>query len=93
METTDLLVHGAELLATVDDARREVPGGWVAVAGALSDPVTAWLRCGPVAVRHAVVAGRSVVEDGVPVHPAWRNSSPSTAGCPRGSRRPCEVAQ
>jgi hypothetical protein len=45
VETTDLLVHDAELLATVDDARREVPGGWVAVAG------------------------RSVVEDGVPVHP------------------------
>ena len=69
METTDLLVHDAELLATVDDARREVAGGWVAVAGALSDPVAAWLRCGPVAVRHTVVAGRSVVEDGVPVHP------------------------
>jgi hypothetical protein len=51
VETTDLLVQDAELLATVDDARREVPGGWVAVAGALSDPVAAWLRCGPVAVR------------------------------------------
>src|SRR4051794_822186 len=41
----------------------------VAFAGALSDPVEAWLRCGPVAVRHTVVAGRPVVEDGVPVHP------------------------
>src|ERR671916_596939 len=27
----DLLVHDAELLATVDDARREIAGGWVAV--------------------------------------------------------------
>jgi cytosine/adenosine deaminase-related metal-dependent hydrolase len=41
----------------------------VAFAGALSDPVEAWLRCGPVAARHTVVAGRLVVEDGVPVHP------------------------
>ncbi|MGY1808780.1 8-oxoguanine deaminase [Blastococcus sp. SYSU D00669] len=41
-----------------------------AFAGALSDPVEAWLRCGPVAARHTVVAGRPVVEDGVPVHPA-----------------------
>jgi hypothetical protein len=45
VETADLLVQDAELPATVDDARREVPGGWVAVAGALSDPVGAWLRC------------------------------------------------
>jgi hypothetical protein len=37
-------------------------------AGALSDPVEAWLRCGPVAPRHTVVGGRVVVEDGVPVH-------------------------
>jgi hypothetical protein len=29
----DLLITGAELVATVDDARREIPGGWVAVAG------------------------------------------------------------
>ncbi|WP_206340024.1 8-oxoguanine deaminase [Blastococcus litoris] len=38
-------------------------------AGALSDPVEAWLRCGPVSARHTVVGGRVVVEDGVPVHP------------------------
>jgi cytosine/adenosine deaminase-related metal-dependent hydrolase len=40
-----------------------------AFAGALSDPVEAWLRCGPVAARHTVVGGRLVVEDGAPVHP------------------------
>ena len=32
-------------------------------AGAWSDPVEAWLRCGPVAPRHTVVAGRPVVRD------------------------------
>ncbi|WP_235826247.1 8-oxoguanine deaminase [Candidatus Frankia alpina] len=41
----------------------------VAYAGALSDPIDAWLRCGPTAARHTVVAGRLVVEDGRPVHP------------------------
>jgi cytosine/adenosine deaminase-related metal-dependent hydrolase len=41
----------------------------IAFAGALSDPIEAWLRCGPVAARHTVVGGRFVVEDGVPVHP------------------------
>ena len=40
----------------------------VRFAGALSDPVEAWLRCGPVSARHTVVAGRLVVEDGVPMH-------------------------
>jgi hypothetical protein len=41
----------------------------VRFAGALSDPVEAWLRCGPVSARHTVVAGHLVIEDGVPVHP------------------------
>jgi cytosine/adenosine deaminase-related metal-dependent hydrolase len=36
----------------------------LAFAGALTDPVEAWLRCGPVASRHTVVAGRAVVRDG-----------------------------
>ena len=35
-----------------------------AFAGAVSDPVEAWLRCGPVAARHTVVHGRPVVRDG-----------------------------
>jgi hypothetical protein len=39
-----------------------------AFAGALSDPVEAWVRCGPVAARETVVAGRVVVADGAPVH-------------------------
>jgi len=36
----------------------------LAFAGALTDPIEAWLRCGPVAARHTVVAGRVVVRDG-----------------------------
>jgi cytosine/adenosine deaminase-related metal-dependent hydrolase len=41
----------------------------IVFAGALSDPIEAWLRCGPVAARHTVVAGQTVVADGELVHP------------------------
>jgi cytosine/adenosine deaminase-related metal-dependent hydrolase len=37
----------------------------LAYAGALTDPIEAWLRCGPASARHTVVAGRAVVESGV----------------------------
>ena len=37
-------------------------------AGALADPVEAWLRCGPVSAWHTIVAGRFVVRDGAVVH-------------------------
>jgi cytosine/adenosine deaminase-related metal-dependent hydrolase len=33
-------------------------------AGAHTDPVEAWLRCGPVSARHTVIAGKPVVRDG-----------------------------
>ncbi|MEV5407817.1 8-oxoguanine deaminase [Thermopolyspora sp. NPDC052614] len=36
----------------------------LAYAGALTDPVEAWLRCGPSAARHTVIAGRTLVENG-----------------------------
>ena len=36
----------------------------VAFAGAISDLVEAWLRCGPVSPRHTVVAGQAIVRDG-----------------------------
>jgi cytosine/adenosine deaminase-related metal-dependent hydrolase len=36
----------------------------VAYAGAISDPIEAWLRCAPGMPRHTIVAGRSLVEDG-----------------------------
>jgi cytosine/adenosine deaminase-related metal-dependent hydrolase len=38
-------------------------------AGALADPVEAWLRCGPVAARETIVHGRPVVRDGRLVSP------------------------
>jgi cytosine/adenosine deaminase-related metal-dependent hydrolase len=38
--------------------------GGITYAGALSDPVEAWLRCGPTAAHHTVIAGRALVEDG-----------------------------
>jgi len=35
-----------------------------AFAGALSDPIEAWLRCGPIGADMTIIAGRVVVEDG-----------------------------
>ena len=40
------------------------PQEGLAFAGALTAPVEAWLRCGPTAARHTVVAGRVLVRDG-----------------------------
>jgi cytosine/adenosine deaminase-related metal-dependent hydrolase len=40
------------------------PQEGVRYAGALIDPVEAWLRCGPVGARHTVVAGKVLVRDG-----------------------------
>jgi cytosine/adenosine deaminase-related metal-dependent hydrolase len=31
--TADLLIHNALLVATVDNTRREIPGGWIAITG------------------------------------------------------------
>ena len=36
----------------------------VSFAGAISDPIEALLRCGPVSAHHTVVAGQLVVEGG-----------------------------
>jgi len=65
---------GAACLGRSDELGRLAPGlpadlvCWplegVQFAGALSDPVEAWLRCGPVAARHTIVNGRVVVEGG-----------------------------
>jgi cytosine/adenosine deaminase-related metal-dependent hydrolase len=38
-------------------------------AGAVADPVEAWLRCGPTAAWHTIVNGRFVVRDGRVLHP------------------------
>ncbi len=39
-------------------------------AGALADPVEAWMRCGPTSAWYTIVHGRPVVEEGRLVHPA-----------------------
>ena len=39
-----------------------------AFAGALADPIEAWLRCGPVSAWHTIVNGRTVVRGGSIVH-------------------------
>lgn len=41
----------------------------VAMAGALTDPVEAWLRCGPMAAGTTIVNGRVLVEDTRPLQP------------------------
>ena len=41
-----------------------------AYAGAIADPVEAWLRCGPASARDTIVHGRAVVRDGALVHGA-----------------------
>ena len=33
-------------------------------AGAIADPIEAWLRCGPTAAAHTIVHGKSVVTNG-----------------------------
>jgi cytosine/adenosine deaminase-related metal-dependent hydrolase len=45
------------------------PQDGVAFAGALTDPVEAWLRCGPTSARHTVVAGQVIVRDGALARP------------------------
>jgi cytosine/adenosine deaminase-related metal-dependent hydrolase len=65
---------GAACLGRADELGRLAPGlpadlvCWplegVLFAGALTDPVEAWLRCGPVAARHTIVNGSPVVRDG-----------------------------
>ncbi len=36
----------------------------VRFAGAVSDPVEAWLRCGPTSATHTIINGAPVVENG-----------------------------
>jgi cytosine/adenosine deaminase-related metal-dependent hydrolase len=67
-------VGGARCLGRDGELGRIAPGavGDIAVwpltgpafAGAIADPIEAWLRCGPVSARHTVVHGRPIVRDG-----------------------------
>jgi cytosine/adenosine deaminase-related metal-dependent hydrolase len=45
-------------------------------AGAWSDAIEAWLRCGPFSPRHTIIAGRLVVEDGALTNPALADILP-----------------
>ena len=60
------------------------PQEGVRYAGALIDPVEAWLRCGPVSARHTVVAGQVLVRDGELTVPG----AESRTGCGGTPRRP-----
>ena len=46
------------------------PIGGVLFAGAHTDAIEGWLRCGPFAPRHTIVNGSFVVRDAALVHPA-----------------------
>ncbi len=48
---TDLLIRNARLIATVDQHRRELPGGWVSITGNLIEAVGADTDPAPVALR------------------------------------------
>ena len=36
----------------------------VVFAGAVADPIEAWLRCGPTGAKHTIVNGKLVVDNG-----------------------------
>jgi cytosine/adenosine deaminase-related metal-dependent hydrolase len=69
---------GAGCLGRLGEIGSLVPGAvgdlavWAlegpAFAGALADPVEAWLRCGPVGARDTIVHGRPVVRHGALLH-------------------------
>jgi cytosine/adenosine deaminase-related metal-dependent hydrolase len=61
-EPVDLVVAGARLVATMDDARREIAGGWVAITGGLISGVGA--GAAP-AARQVVDAGDCLVTPGL----------------------------
>jgi cytosine/adenosine deaminase-related metal-dependent hydrolase len=44
-----------------------------AYAGALTDPIEAWLRCGPCAARHTIIAGTHLVNNGVLTAPGMED--------------------
>lgn len=55
-------VGSLEVGAVADIAVWSLTG--VAFAGAIADPIEAWLRCGPTAARDTIVHGREVVRNG-----------------------------
>ena len=62
----DCLGRGGELGTLTPGAVADVAIwdlGGVAYAGAVADPIEAWLRCGPTGARDTIVNGRPVVRD------------------------------
>jgi cytosine/adenosine deaminase-related metal-dependent hydrolase len=55
--TADLLVHNARLVATVDNARRELPGGWVAISNGLISGVGSSIDPVPAATERIDATG------------------------------------
>ncbi len=68
MNTADLLVHDAELLATVDDDRREIRGGWVAVTDGLVSAIGGPSDTRPAATQRLSAAGCLVTPGLVNTH-------------------------
>lgn len=64
----------------------------VALAGALSDPVEAWLRCGPARAWTTVVGGRVLVERGEPVLAALGDVLRDHGRVARRMQRGCRAA-
>lgn len=50
-QTADILINNAGLIATVDDLRREIPGGWVACTGGIITGIGTSLDPQPEALR------------------------------------------
>ena len=67
-DSADLLVHDAEVLATVDDDRREIRGGWVAVSDGLVTAIGGPADPPPAATRRLSAAGCLVTPGLVNTH-------------------------
>jgi cytosine/adenosine deaminase-related metal-dependent hydrolase len=67
-DQADLLVRNAKLVATCDEAGRELPGGWVAITGGLVSGVGAAGEPEPAAARALDAAGCLVTPGLVNTH-------------------------
>ncbi len=55
--TADLVIHNASLVATVDNSRREIPGGWVAITNGLISGIGSSTEPVPVATERIDATG------------------------------------
>ncbi|MGC4936107.1 8-oxoguanine deaminase [Gordonia sp. DT30] len=88
---------GAACLGWDDEVGHLRPGAcadlviWAAaaesLAGALTDPVEAWLRCGPMRADTTVVAGRVLVRDGHLTHPGHDDAMSAHRAAARNLQR------